>query len=177
MMYRMHTKKRNIGLVVLIFGILLVGVCIFWFGLRAFRAHADERSLAQEDPLIEEDILSDTSFPPTVAILRSPSDGEVGRIARTPYEQSAMLDVVVTLPSIDAASYAYHVWLIKDGLVDVVDIGALTPRADGTFGGTFFAGPATGVVRPELFSEVVIMLEPHDDHAAPSGIKMCSGSW
>lgn len=175
----LRPKVRRIGPAVLICVLLLGGGSAFWFGLRAFRTHADERSREGASHTVSESS-SDISFqglPSIASLVSSSGTGAVGRATRVMSEHVATIDVLVTLPGIDMSAYEYHVWLVKDGLADVVDIGALTSRADGTWAGVFTAGPVTGVVDPMLFSEIVIMLEPRDGNEAPSGVKVCMGAW
>lgn len=179
MIHPLRSKSRRIGPAVLICVLLLGGGSAFWFGLRAFRMHADERSQEGVSDAISESN-SDTSLQglPSIASLVSSSGArDVGRATRVIREYVATIDVLVTLPGVDASAYEYHVWLVKDGLADVVDIGVLTARADGTWAGVFTAGPATGVVDPTLFSEIVVMLEPRDGNEAPSGAKVSVGKW
>lgn len=173
-----HSRRRTALPLVLVGLVFVGGVSAFWFGLRAFRAHAEERAAEQVSGL-SPDEASDIALEmavPSIAVLGT-SGQDVGRATRVFAGGGATIDILAVLPAIDSTAAEYRVWLVKDGLADVVDIGALTPRADGTFAGVFLAGPATGVVDPALYSEVVVMLEYRDGNSAPSGIKACSGSW
>ncbi|MEK9156824.1 MAG: hypothetical protein AAB448_01655 [Patescibacteria group bacterium] len=179
MIHPLRSKSRRIGPAVLICVLLLGGGSAFWFGLQAFRTHADEQSQEDASDTVLEDAL-DTSLqnlPSIASLISSSGAGDIGRATRVIHEHVATIDVLVALPAADTSVYEYHVWLVKDGLADVVDIGVLTARADGTWAGVFTAGPATGVVDPALFSEVVIMLEPRDGNDAPSGMKVGEGKW
>lgn len=178
MLHSHRPKAQRIGLSLVVLVLLVAGGSAFWFGLRAFRAHADVQSqkmvLNHEDDLASASLLQSL---PATAIISSSGGADAGRATRVIHEGIATIDVLVTLPAIESSAYAYHVWLVKDGLADVVDVGALTPRADGTFSGVFTAGPVTGVIDAALFSELVIMLEPRDGNAAPSGMKVGRGEW
>jgi hypothetical protein len=158
--------------------LLVGGMAAFWFGLRAFRAQASAQAEAThaDDDIAQEIQETDLVHIPAIAVLRS-SAGDVGRATRVLSAGSAMLDILVTLPALESTSGEYHVWLVKDGLADVVDVGALTARADGTWTGTFSASPATGIVNPLMYSEIVIMSEPQDGDIGPSGIKAATGTW
>ena len=157
--------------------VFLVGGVAFWFGLRAFRAQADYRS-AQATSLDFSDLSEtvDAHALPGIAVLRS-SAGDIGRATRTFAEGSATIDLLVALPPLIDPHVEYGVWLVKQGLSDVVDIGALTLRADGTWSGVFLVGPVVGVVDPALYDEIVIMIEERDGNAAPSGDKVGEGTW
>jgi hypothetical protein len=179
MIQPLHSKSRRIGPAVLICALLLGGGSAFWFGLRAFRTNADEQSREGALHTSQENI-SDSSLqnlPNVATLVSSVGAGDIGRATRVINEHVATIDMLVVLPVVDALTYEYRVWLVKDGLADVVDIGALTARADGTWAGVFTAGPATGVADPVLFSGIVIMLEPRDGDEAPSGIKAGEGEW
>lgn len=179
MIHSLRSRSRRIGPVVLVVVLLLGGGSAFWFGLRAFRTHADERSQKSALNVVAENVpdASLQNLPSIVSLVSSSGAGDVGRATRVVSDQVATIDVLVTLPVLDVSVYEYRVWLVKHGLADVVDIGALTPRADGTWAGVFVAGPATGVVDPILFSEIVVMLEPRDGNEAPSGVKVVAGKW
>ncbi len=176
-----HARKKvhRIGPAIVIFALLVGGISAFWFGLRAFRAHAEEQekntdTVASKSQNAKNDV---ENAPALATVFSYASGGDIGRVSRVINGDIATLDILVALSGIDTVSSEYHVWLVKDGLADVVDMGALTPRADGTWVGVFLAGPATGVIDPKLFSEVVIMLEPRDDNPAPSGVKVGEGSF
>lgn len=177
-MLRSHRPQaQRIGLSLVVLVLLVAGGGAFWFGLQAFRSHADEQIQKSGTDFLQEEALEDAlQGVPGIATLSS-SSGEVGRAARVLNAGVATIDILVVLPAVDTSAYEYRVWLIKNGLADVVDVGALVPRADGTWTGVFIAGPATGVVDPMLFSQVVIMLEPRDGDEAPSGMKVSEGGW
>ena len=179
MIHPLRSKHRRIGPAVLISVLLLGGGSAFWFGLQEFRAHADERSQENITETASEDVLNASllNFPSIATLTSSSGAGDIGRATRVISEHAATIDVLVGLPIVDTSVYEYHVWLLKDGLADVVNIGSLNPRADGMWAGIFTAGPATGVADPTLFSRVVIMLEPRDGNEAPSGMKAGEGKW
>lgn len=164
------------GSALLIGVVVLGGAGAFWTGLQAFRAQAKDRQAEEarrSEGVGEESMLQELS-----AVASLVSGGvNVGRVTRVMQDEGAVLEVLVTLPPLDSQVYEYHVWLVKEGLADVVDLGALTARADGTWTGVFVASPATGIIDPMLFSRVVIMLEPRDGNPAPSGNKIVEGYW
>lgn len=174
----LRPRSRSLGPALLVVALVGGGVCAFWFGLRAFRAHAREQALektSRADASASE--VLDLTRIPALATLRS-SAGDIGRATRTfTSETDATIDILVNLPALDTAVYTYDVWLVKDGLADVVNIGSLTGRADGSWAGVFVAGPSTGVINPGLYSQVVLMVEPRDENLAPSGNKVGIGSW
>jgi hypothetical protein len=173
----LRSRSRSFGpalFVVVVFG---VGVCAFWFGLKAFRAHALERAQAKALEVEDGTLTADFTGIPVVTTLQS-SAGEIGRATRVFTDATnATIDILVSLPVLDTAVYTYDVWLVKDGLADVVNVGSLTLRADGTWSGIFVAGPSTGVIDPALYTQLVVMIEPRDGNSAPSGVKACTGAW
>lgn len=123
-----------------------------------------------EQPILKTEELS--------APLVSAFDGQhTGRVQRYLTKNSADMIVLAYLPALDMAADSYHVWLLKDGLADVKDMGQLAPRADGSWVLNFTAGPSTGIVDPRLYETVVIMREPNDDNLAPSGHRIAEAKF
>lgn len=173
----LRSRSRSVGPAFFVGAVFIVGVCAFWFGLKAFRTHALERAQAKVFEGEDGALAVDLTGIPTIAPLHS-SAGEIGRATRVfTHATHATLDVLVTLPALDTTVYTYDVWLVKDGLADVVNVGSLSLRADGTWAGTFVAGPSTGVIDPALYTQLVVMVEPRDGNDAPSGVKACMGAW
>ncbi len=113
-----------------------------------------------------------------VAPLLSVYDGQrTGQVQRYAGERSDDLVVLAFLPGLDLAANEYHVWLVKDGLADVKDMGALTPRVDGSWVLNFTAGPATGIADPVQYQAFVIMREPNDDDPSPSGHRIAEAKF
>lgn len=178
MIHRTRPRSSALGPALLVSVLVIGGGCAFWFGLRAFRAHALENALAKtSEATSSTSEVQDLAHLSAIATLRDAA-GDVGRATRTFTDEThATVDILVSLPAVDAAAYTYDVWLLKNGLADVVNIGSLLPRADGTWAGVLLAEPSTGVLDPALYSQIVIMAEPRDGNDAPSGVKMCTGSW
>lgn len=165
----------------------IVGAVAFYYGVLAFRASARERQEKQdaqalevqssttleENPILtlqEGEILRDE------ASLLSSFDGQsTGRVTRIFERGEARFSVLAYLPLLDGASTSYEVWLLKDGLADVRDMGELTVRADGSWVLDFIANPANGIADPHAYVSVVIMREPRDGNAAPSGDRIAEG--
>ncbi len=179
MIHPLRSKSRRIGPAVLVGVLLLGGGSAFWFGLQAFRTHADQQSQEGTADVVLKEI-SDITLQniPSIAILSLSLSGEqVGRATRIFVDHAATIEIFAELPPMEISAFTYDVWLVKDGLADVVNLGPLTPRADGSWAGTFVADPAAGVIDPTLFSEIVIMLEARDGNEAPSGVKVSEGEW
>lgn len=178
MIHSARSRTRAFGPAV--FAVLLVcgGGGAFWFGLRAFRSQAQEHALraGAGDARVQQAVV-DLAALPAIAVLRT-SSGEIGRATRVfTSETTATVEVLVNLPPLDTTAYTYDVWLVKDGLADVVNVGSLALRADGSWAGTFLLGPSVGIVDPIRYAQMVLMAEPRDGNAAPSGNKVGSGSW
>lgn len=108
----------------------------------------------------------------TAALLSAFDNQSTGRVTRYTTKQSADYSVLTYLPALDLSLENYHVWLLKDGLADVKDMGQLSPRADGSWVLSFTAGAATGIVDPATYNAVVITKELNDENLAPSGNEM-----
>lgn len=179
MIHSLRPKTRRIGPAVLICVLLLGGGSAFWFGLQAFRTHADKQLQEDMVDVVQESVgdISLQNIPSIATLSLSSNDEQIGRATRVFLDRSATIEVFAELPPMEISAFTYDVWLVKDGLADVVNLGSLTPRADGSWVGTFVADPATGIIDPTLFSEIVIMLEPRDENEAPSGVEMSVGTW
>jgi hypothetical protein len=119
-------------------------------------------------PIVDSDRPQET----TAALISAFDSQSTGRVTRYASKQSADFTVLTYLPALDPSFENYHVWLLKDGLADVKDMGQLSPRADGSWVLSFTAGAAAGIVDPATYNAVVITKEPNDDNSAPSGNKM-----
>jgi hypothetical protein len=175
--------------------LVLVGSAGFYMAMQWFRGDAEDApALAAETETITQ-IESPTV--PTVALtaqvetaapilkteelsapLISAFDGQhTGRVQSFVSKNSADMVVLAYLPALDMAADSYHVWLLKDGLADVKDMGQLAPRADGSWVLNFTAGPVTGIVDPRVYKTVVIMCEPNDDDLSPSGNRIAEAKF
>ena len=158
------------------------GVWVFWKSVGHFRAAAKERQEAAKEKN-EAEKTAEGTLPAGIPLadtaqIYSAYDGQAtGRMNRTFTGDTATIEVLVFLPALDVTQASYEMWMLKDGLADVVDVGELILRGDGSWAATFVAGPATGIVDPHLFSTLVIMQEPRDGNPSPSGYKIAQGSW
>jgi hypothetical protein len=173
--------------------LVLVGSAGFYLAMQWFRGDAEERPvMAQEVEEVSNTAAEVEEVVPIVpaidnqflkteessAPLVSAFDGQhTGRIQRYITKNSAEMIVLAYLPPLDMAADSYHVWLLKDGLADVKDMGQLAPRADGSWVLNFTAGPSTGIVDPKLYKTAVIMREPNDDNPAPSGNRIAEAKF
>ncbi len=187
---RPYRSKRSALQLVRTLFLLIVGLIgsgfLFWKGLHIFRSSA-EQTQEQAAQAAEQNTLQQEQNPildaSTGALLNdtislySTYDGQAtGRASRTFNQGFATIDVLVYLPALDP-SLTYEVWMLKDGLADVVLLGELAPRADGSWAATFIAGPATGIADPHDYTTMVIMQELRDGDTRPTGFKIAQGSW
>lgn len=96
--------------------------------------------------------------------------GSAGVVYRRGTSEYAEYNTVLILPAL-LPETLYEIWMVKDGLVDVQSAGTLTVRADGSFVSEF------SLVDPAEFSTVVVMLEPNDGVATPSGTIVAQGTF
>ncbi len=192
---RRSRLSRTAGKLFPSLALVLVGSAGFYMAMQWFRGDAEDApALAAETETITQ-IESPTV--PTVALtaqvetaapilkteelsapLISAFDGQhTGRVQSFVSKNSADMVVLAYLPALDMAADSYHVWLLKDGLADVKDMGQLAPRADGSWVLNFTAGPVTGIVDPRVYKTVVIMREPNDDDLSPSGNRIAEAKF
>lgn len=173
--------------------LVLVGSAGFYLAMQWFRGDAEETPvMAQEVEGVSDTAAGVEEVVPIVlatdnqllkteessAPLVSIFDGQhTGRIQRYITNNSAEMIVLAYLPPLDMAADSYHVWLLKDGLADVKDMGQLIPRADGSWVLNFTAGPATQIADPRLYEAAVIMKEANDDNLAPSGNRIAEAKF
>lgn len=185
---RRYTKKRPVLGPLAIVLLCIVGGAVFWYGVSTFRAQARERQAAR-------DLEAQSVVPVETFVLENPiltlKEGEVlrdeaslfstidnqstGRVTRVFERGEARFSVLAYLPALDGAQASYEVWLLKDGLADVRDMGELVVRADGSWVLDFIANPANGIADPHTYVSVVIMREPRDGNSAPSGDRIAEG--
>lgn len=91
---------------------------------------------------------------------------------------SAVIKVHVPslLPQGDVSA-VYHLWMIKDGLADVVHVGTLEYRADGTWFAAFTLSPQTGILEADRYGTCVITQETSDAVSIPSKIILGKAQW
>lgn len=159
------------GLVVLVVG---GGLGVLW-SINWFRAHAEEKQQeaasgeeAADQALQAMD--SPTSFA-AMASLKSNAGDVVGTVRRLGTIEEPQYAAVFNLPLIDGATQTYEMWMLKDGLADVKSAGTLTLRADGSWAHEWT------MQDPLDYTNVVIMLEPNDGNAAPSGNQIAEGKF
>ncbi|MFZ2682241.1 MAG: hypothetical protein WAZ14_04065 [Patescibacteria group bacterium] len=181
---RRSRLSRSLGKLFPSIALVLVGSGGFYLAMQWFRGDADEapalaQTVVEATADAENAVISTTEIDQSQLNLKteeqsaplvSAFDGQnTGRIQRFLTKNSAEMVVLAYLPALDMAANSYQVWLLKDGLADVKDMGELAPRADGSWILNFTAGPSTGIVDPRLYETVVIMQEPKDGNPAPSG--------
>jgi len=185
--------SRSAGKLFPSIALVLVGSAGFYMAMQWFRGDAEDAPAMAAQGIEEVSIqatdvegvappatIPDSRIPnPSTQILKteelsaplvSAFDGQhTGRVQQYLSKNSADMIVLAYLPTLDMSADSYHVWFLKDGLADVKDMGELAPRADGSWVLNFTAGPSTGIVDPRQYKAVVIMKEPNDGNAAPSG--------
>lgn len=194
---RRSRLSRTMGKLFSSIALVLVGSAGFYLAMQWFRNDADDApalaaqeveeagtQVAEVDGVV---LAAATSVTPEPEILKtqelsaplvSAFDGQhTGRVQQYLSKNSAETIVLAYLPALDMAADSYHVWLLKDGLADVKDMGQLAPRADGSWVLNFTAGPSTGIVDPRLYTTVVITREPNDGNTAPSGHKIAEAKF
>ncbi len=149
----------------------VLGVVIVLWAIDLFRDRADARqgatNVAETSDAQGE---SDQSID-SVAALADASGTAVGVVTRSGTALAPSYVLVAQLPPIDSAANAYTVWLIAEGLADVLPVGDLTPRADGSWALTFTTSD------PLAYPNVVVTLEPNDGDARPSGARAAEGNF
>lgn len=184
---RRSRLSRSVGRLFPSIALVLVGSAGFYMAMQWFRGDAEETPvLAATEEVAEVKGVEEVKMAavPTLQIteqsapLVSAFDGQhTGKIQRYLAKNSADMVVLAYLPTLDMATDSYHVWLLKDGLADVKDMGQLAPRADGSWVLNFTAGPASGIADPTVYQTVVIMKEPNDDNPAPSGNRIAEAKF
>ena len=193
---RRSRLSRSLGTLLPSIMLVLVGSGGFYMAMQWFRGDAEETpALAATEETADVTTTTATTTPvvtaatakveevilkteETSAPLVSAFDGQhTGRVQRYLSKNTADMVVLAYLPTLDMAADSYHVWLLKDGLADVKDMGQLTPRADGSWVLNFVAGPSTGIVDPRQYEALVIMREPNDDNPAPSGNRIAEAKF
>lgn len=159
----------TIGLVVLV---AVGGLAVLW-SINWFREHAEEkRQAAQgEESATDDDVqmmAALMTFEAT-ASLKSGAGDVVGVVRRMGTIEQPTYSVVLNLPPIDGAAQAYEMWMLKDGLADVKSVGMLLARADGSWALEWTTQ------NPLEYTNLVVMLEPNDGNATPSGNKIAEG--
>lgn len=182
---RSSRRTRNASRLLPSIMLVLVGSAGFYMALQWFRDDAEQDpALAAETAAVAVQEVEEVN-PAAVAVeevaplakvvessapLVSAYDGQhTGRVQRYVREAAADMVVLAYLPTLDMAADSYHVWLLKDGLADVKDMGELAPRADGSWVLNFSADAAAGIVDARQYGTLVITREPNDGNSAPSG--------
>ena len=192
---RRSRLSRSAGKLLPSIALVLVGSAGFYMAMQWFRGDAEETPVLAATEGVEEvngvegvssnpDNRIPTTASPILQISESSAplvsafDGQhTGKIQRYLAKNSADMVVLAYLPTLDMATDSYHVWLLKDGLADVKDMGQLAPRADSSWVLNFTAGPASGIADPTVYETAVIMKEPNDDNPAPSGNRIAEAKF
>lgn len=150
-----------------VIGAFLVYQLILWF------RSSNEKTIAEKTAAVTDAAVSTASAAPaaqlnSTAIFKSLDGTTVGTVVRSGTVEVPSYSLVANLPGL-AAGVLYEVWLVKDGLADVKSVGALNPRADGSWAETFT------MKDPLEYPTVVIMLESDDGNPEPSGNRVVEG--
>lgn len=179
---RSRTRYASRGLLSS-FLLIVIGVAGFYGAMQWFRSDADDTLAMTPEEATTEEVVAETpaeqqmpveASSPLVSAFDGQHTGKVDRLLKT---DTAEFYLIAYLPPLDLKAHEYHVWLLKDGLADVRDMGTLAPRADGSWVLNFSANPVTGITDPERYTSVVIMREPTDGNPAPSGYRMAEASF
>ncbi len=179
--FRRHRSRRHTGRLVSSIALVLIGCAGFYLALQWFRSDAEDVQATVVEAVVAKGSYEEQLSAPShelSAPLVSVFDGQhTGRVQVYPAPGSVEIIVLAYLPTLDMTADSYHVWLLKDGLADVKDMGQLTPRADGSWVLNFMAGPTTGIADPSTYHALVIMREPNDANLAPSGNRIATAEF
>lgn len=170
--YRHQGRKSGGAFWNIAFSVVALGVgayvvyqLIGWFRASSEENIAEASALRTSVPASVTPVVLDGST--TVVLTTGDSAGVVYRRGTSEY---AEFNTVLSLPAL-APETSYEIWMVKEGLVDVQTAGVLDLRADGSFAKVF------SIPDPADFLTVVIMLEPNDGVATPSGNIVAQGSF
>lgn len=185
-----HRRSRRPGMfhnVLPSFLLIVFGASGFYAALQWFRSDASTTEamtpevavLAPVGQVTEQIATTVPAQALTASVpLISRFDGQhTGKIDRYPVAQGFEYYVLAYLPALDPALETYHVWLLKDGLADVRDMGELTVRADGSWVGHVVADSLHGVSDAETYSSIVIMRQLVDEGASTLGSKIAEAKF
>ncbi len=113
----------------------------------------------------------------TVPLVSSFDGQRTGKVDRYTLSDGYEFYLLAYLPNLDTNLETYHVWLLKDGLADVRDVGELTLRADGSWVSHIVANTMTGFSSPETYASVVIMKTPHQVTSATLSQKIAEAKF
>lgn len=152
-----------LAVVVLGLGGFLVYSAIGWFR----NDNAERKEVVQAAQASTTAVVDPIVFESSASIARM--DGvSAGTVYRRGTSEVPTYTITVTLAAL-APDASYGIWMVKDGLADVQFAGTLSARADGSFSQTF------SIKDPIAYPNVVIMTEPNDGNAAPSGSIVAQG--
>lgn len=171
--------------------LVVVGAAGFYGALQWFRSDAASTSAAELESATEavstaqiEEIAVPVpeEAPPQAQVatvpLRSRYDGQnTGKVDRYAVTQGFEYYVLAYLPALDTSVETYHVWLLKDGLADVRDMGPMTARADGSWVGHVVADTIHGISDASAYGTVVIMRQTVDAGASTLGSKIAEAKF
>ncbi len=164
-------KGSSIGggillIVAVVVGVFVVYQLILWFRSSNAKAIADDAATAA----VETADAKTTAIAQlnSTAVLKVSDGSTAGTVVRSGTNEAPSYSLVANLVAL-APDSMYEAWLVKDGLADVKSVGALNPRADGSWAATF------STKDPLDYPTIVIMLEPNDGNPEPSGNRMAEG--
>lgn len=158
------------GTFLILFAVLIGGFLVYelilWF--RSSSAETEAVAAASEDHSVENSAALATADVHSVATLVTADGIHDGTVERSGTSEKPAYHLLATLPIL-ASGFSYEAWLVKDGLADVKSVGNLEARADGSWVKEFTAKD------PKDYPTIVIMIEPNDGNANPSGNRIAEG--
>ncbi len=148
-----------------IVGAFVVYQLILWFRSSNAKSIANEASAVTMDATVAS---TPTVALNSTAVLKISDGSSAGTVVRSGSVEMPSYSLVANLAAL-SPDMSYEVWLVKDGLADVKSVGALSPRADGSWAETFT------LKDPLEYPTVVIMAEPNDGNTEPSGNRVAEG--
>ncbi len=146
-------------------GAFVVYQLILWFRSSNAKALAEEASAEAAEAV---SFAAPAVAFNSTAVLKIADGTSAGTVVRSGSIEVPSYSLVANLAAL-SPDMSYEVWLVKDGLADVKSVGALNLRADGSWAETFT------LKDPLEYPTVVIMLEPNDGNAEPSGNRIAEG--
>lgn len=153
-------------IVAVVVGVFVVYQLILWFRSSSAKHIADDAAAVAVEAADAK--AAETVQLNSTAVLKVSDGSTAGTVVRSGTNEVPSYSLVANLVAL-APESMYEVWLVKDGLADVKSVGALNPRADGSWAATFSAKD------PLDYPTIVIMLEPNDGNPEPSGNRIAEG--
>lgn len=165
--------SKGIGGWFVIFLAVVIGAFLVYHLILWFRSSsAETQAVAAEDLRVDgaSDLNAPTVDVRALATLFVSDGSRVGLVERSGTVEKPTYHLTATLSAL-APGFFYEVWLVKDGLADVKSVGRLDARADGSWVKDFTASDPRG------YPTLVIMMEPDNGDATPSGNRAAEGKF